>query len=284
MSVNQGALFSGALLSPGTQPGTQYTTNDPIGQGVQWLFDPANWVGDEGVLHRVVEHLGYSALTLAISLVIAVPIGLYLGHTGRGRVVVVALAGMLRALPTLGMVTLFALLAGLGLMPPIWALVLLAMPPILTGVYAGISSVDRELVDASKAMGMTPVQVLFMVEVPNGMAVMFGGFRSAVLQVISTVTVVAYLPMGGLGRFLVDGLKTNDYGEVFGGAVLVAALALIVDGLLALASRGAISPGLRAGKVARKPRVAQNQTEDFSQLGTTSQTSDAVAGHPGGKP
>lgn len=229
---------------------TQYTSDDPISQGFQWLSDAANWQGANGIPTRIVEHLGYAGLTLAISLAIAIPIGLYVGHTGRGRVVVVALAGMLRALPTLGIVTLFALLTSpLALMPPIWALVLLAIPPILTGVYAGISTVDRSLVDAARAMGMKEAQILLCVELPNGLKVMLGGLRGCVLQVIATVAVVAYLPLGGLGRFLVDGLKSNDYGSVFGGAVVIAVLAIVIDSILALLTRSVISPGLRIAKV-----------------------------------
>lgn len=228
---------------------TKYTSDNPINQGFEWLFDGANWQGSAGIPTRLVEHLGYSALTLVISLAIAIPVGLYVGHTGRGRVFVVALAGMFRALPTLGMVTLFALLTSpLALMPSIWALVLLAIPPILTGVYAGISTVDRALVDAARAMGMTESQILFRVEVPNGLKVMLGGLRSAVLQVIATVAVVAYLPLGGLGRFLVNGLKSNDYGSVFGGAVVIAVLAITIDAILAVLTRSVLSPGLRATK------------------------------------
>ncbi len=230
-----------------TLPGTKYTARDPFSQGWQWLTDPMNWQGSMGVPTRVVEHLGYAGLTLLISVLIAVPIGLYVGHTGRGRAVVVSLAGMLRALPTLGIMTLFALLAtsSLSLMPAIWSLVLLAVPPILTGTYAGIAAVDRELVDAARSMGMREHQVLFGVEVPNGLSVMLGGFRSAVLQVVSTVAVVAFISLGGLGRYIIDGLAVQDYGQVLGGAVAIAAVAIVIDGLLALLQRSVVSPGLR---------------------------------------
>lgn len=228
-------------------PATKYTATDPFSQGWQWLTDPLNWQGPMGVPARVLEHLGYTGLTLAISLAIAVPLGLYVGHTGRGRGVVIALAGMLRALPTLGIMTLFALIATstLSLMPAIWSLVLLAVPPILTATYAGVSSVDRDLVDAARSMGMTEPQILFGVEVPNGLVVMLGGFRSAVLQVVSTVAVVALLGLGGLGRYIIDGLAVQDYGQVLGGAVVIAVLAIVLDGLLVLTQRAVVSPGLR---------------------------------------
>ncbi|WP_276309091.1 ABC transporter permease [Specibacter cremeus] len=243
---------------------TRYDSANPLTQGVEWLRDPANWQGDYGIPNRVVEHLAYSGLTLLIAVAIAVPVGLFVGHTGRGRVVVVSLAGLLRALPTLGVMTLFALLATstLSLMPPIWALVLLAVPPLMTGTYAGIAAVDPETVDAARGVGMTEWQVLFRVEVPNALAVMLGGFRSAVLQVVATVAVVAYLGLGGLGRFIIDGLSVQDYGQVLGGAVVIAAVALVVDGVLALAQRRAISPGLQqlrhppAGNAAREDLTA----------------------------
>lgn len=237
-------------------PLTSYTSSGPFNQGWQWLTDGRNWQGGSGILARTMEHLGYTGLTLVISLAIAVPLGLYVGHTGRGRAVVVSLASMLRALPTLGIMTLFALLAttSLSLAPAICALVLLAVPPILTGTYAGIAAVDPEMVDAARGMGMTERQILFSVEVPNGLAVMLGGFRSAVLQVISTVAVVAFISLGGLGRYIIDGLAVQDYGQVLGGAVVIAVLAIALDGFLALVQRSVVSPGLK------KPAVSPTST------------------------
>ncbi|MGO4384077.1 ABC transporter permease [Specibacter sp. RAF43] len=246
-------------------PAVDYTSSDPFSQGLQWLSDPVNWQGPLGIPQRILEHLGYSGLTLLISLAIAVPIGLYVGHTGRGRVVIVALAGVLRALPTLGIMTLFALMATstLSLMPAVWSLVLLAVPPILTGVYAGIAAVEDDIVDAARSMGMSEWQVLFRVEVPNGLAVMLGGFRSAVLQVVATVAVVAFISLGGLGRFIIDGLAVQDYGQVLGGAVVIAALAIVIDGLLALVQRVAVSPGLQGPRYA--PAQIPAASEPFAK-------------------
>lgn len=197
-----------------------------------WLGDPLHWTGSGGIPVRLAEHLQYTGLVMLIATVIAVPVGLYVGHTGRGRVAVVALAGALRALPTLGLLTLFVLLAGIGLMPPIWALVILTVPPLLAGTYAGIASVDRNVVDAARAMGMTELQVLFRAEFPNALTVMFGGFRTGVLQVIATVSVVAYINLGGLGRYLFDGLVLSDFPQMLGGSLLIAALAIAVDLIL----------------------------------------------------
>ena len=208
-----------------------------------WLADPTHWSGSTGIPVRLAEHLQYTGLVLLIATAIAVPSGFYVGHTGRGRVAVVALAGALRALPTLGLLTLFVLLAGIGLMPPVWALVILTVPPLLAGTYAGISSVDRNVVDAARAMGMTELQVLFRAEFPNALPVMFGGFRTGVLQVIATVSVVAYINLGGLGRYLFDGLVLSDFPQMLGGSLLIAALAITVDLFLVLFQRLVLTRG-----------------------------------------
>ncbi|WP_347107981.1 ABC transporter permease [Paenarthrobacter sp. S56] len=209
-----------------------------------WLADPKHWTGTGGIPTRLLEHLQYSGLVLLIAAAIAVPLGLFIGHTGRGKVVAVALAGALRALPTLGLLVLFALLAGSGLMPPVWALVILTVPPLLAGTYAGIASVDPTVVDGARAMGMTELQILFRVELPNGLQVMFGGIRTAVLQVIATVSVVAYLPLGGLGRYLFDGLVLQDFPRMLGGSLLIAALAIAVDLIIAAIQRLVLPAGL----------------------------------------
>ena len=215
------------------------------GAALAWLTDPGNWAGAGGIPARLLEHLGYSGIVLAAALVLAVPLGLWVGHTGRGSGVVVGLAGALRALPTLGLLTLFTLLMGLGLVPPLLALVLMAVPPILSGTYAGVANVSPALKDAGTAMGMTGGQVLARVELPNAAPVVLGGIRNAALQVVATVTVVAYINLGGLGRYLIDGLAVRDYARMLGSVVLVALLALAVDAVLALVQRLSTSRGLR---------------------------------------
>ncbi len=225
-----------------------------------WLADPKHWAGAAGIPARLGEHLQYTGLVMLIAVAIAVPVGLYVGHTGRGRVAIVALAGALRALPTLGLLTLFVLLAGIGLMPPVWALVILTVPPLLAGTYAGISSVDRNVVDAARAMGMTELQVLFRGELPNALTVMFGGFRTGVLQVIATVSVVAYINLGGLGRYLFDGLVLSDFPQMLGGSLLIAALAIAVDLVLSLFQRLFLAPGA-AGQSRRSQQAAADLTD-----------------------
>lgn len=198
-----------------------------------WFTAEGAWAGAGGIIQRTTEHLGYSALVLLIAALIAFPLGLLVGHTGKGENLVVALTGALRALPTLGLLTLFALWLGLGVTAPIAALVILAISPLLAGVYAGIAAVDPITVDAARAQGMTEWQILSRVEIPLALPLIFGGIRNAALQVIATVTIVAYINLGGLGRFLIDGLAVRDYSRMVGAVLLVAALALLVDLLLA---------------------------------------------------
>jgi len=202
-----------------------------------WLTTSANWHGEDGVPHRFLQHLGYTSLTVVIAVAIAVPIGLLIGHTGRFRGIAVALSGALRALPTLGLLTLVVLWRGIGLTPPITALVVLAIPPLLAGAYAGVESVDRRTVDAARGIGMTEWQVLTRVEVPLGLPLMLGGLRSAVLQVVATATVAAYIGLGGLGRYVIDGLAIRDYPQMLSGSLIVVVLALALDGAFALLQR-----------------------------------------------
>lgn len=215
-----------------------------------WLFAPANWSGADSIPTRLGEHLWYSALTLVIAAIIAIPIGLAIGHTGRFRGFAVVLSGAFRAIPTLGLVVYLALvLQSSTIVPPLIALTVLAIPPILAGAYSGVESVDPRTVDAARAMGMTEVQVLTKVELPLSLPLLIGGLRSGALQVIATWTVAAILPVGGLGRYLIDGLAVRQYDEMLGGSILVVALALVTDGVFALVQRFVVPRGVAAGKV-----------------------------------
>jgi osmoprotectant transport system permease protein len=209
-----------------------------------WFASSAHWHGTSGVPQRILEHLGYTGLTMLFALVISLPVGALVGHTGRGGVAVVGLANGLRALPSLGLLTIFVLVGGLGLAPPIVALTVLAIPPLLAGTYAGIRAVDPAVVDAARGMGMREWQILLKVEVPNAMPLIFGGIRSATLQVVATATIAAYVSLGGLGRFVIDGYALLDYPQMLAGALLVAALAIILDLLLVGVQRLVVSPGL----------------------------------------
>jgi len=205
---------------------------------VDWFEDPAHWSGDDGVPHRLVQHLGYTSLTVVVAASIAIPIGLWIGHTGRLRGIAVVTSGALRALPTLGVLTYVSLFTGIGIKAAIFTLVLLAIPPLLAGAYAGLESVDRATIDAARAVGMTEWQILTRVEVPLALPLIVGGFRSATLQVVATATVAAYIPgPGGLGRYLIDGLALGDYPRVVAGSIVVILLALILDAIFVLLQR-----------------------------------------------
>ncbi len=206
-----------------------------IQQAVSYLLTVDNWTGPVGLAARILEHVEYTAVAVGASALIAIPIGMIIGHSGRGTLLVVGAVNGLRSLPTLGVLLLGVLLFGLGTGPPLVALMLLGVPSLLAGTYAGIANVDPVVVDAARAMGMTEAQVLLRVEVPNAMPLILGGLRNATLQVVATATVAAYASLGGLGRYLIDGIKEREFQLALVGALMVAALALILDGVLALA-------------------------------------------------
>jgi osmoprotectant transport system permease protein len=212
-----------------------------------YLLDGAHWGLDSGSIPQLVlSHLYYVALGLLIGTAIALPVGLYIGHTGRGSFIAINAGNAGRSLPTLGLLMLMVTLLGLGLLPVLIALTVLVIPPVLTSAYAGMRTLDRRVVDAAKGMGMRPWQVLTRVELPMALPVLIGGFRSAALQVVATATVAAAVGLGGLGRLLIDGLAVNDYSRVLAGAIVVAVLAVLLDLFLALVQRWIVSPGLRA--------------------------------------
>lgn len=231
---------------------------------IEFFTDPFNWRGFGGIPTRLLQHLEYSALALLVAIVIAVPIGAWVGHTGRGGFLIVGFANGLRALPELGLLILLVLAVGVGLLPVIVALAVLGIPPLMAGTYAGIRNVDRSVVDAARGMGMREKQVLFKVELPNALPLILGGLRAAALQVIATAVVAAYVSYGGLGRYLIDGVKAGEdgKGKAIAGAILVVVLALVVEGILSLVQRYAVSPGLRARGGARRSPVAEIPTTD----------------------
>ncbi|WP_110240273.1 ABC transporter permease [Nocardioides gilvus] len=200
-----------------------------------WIADPANWGGAQGISARLLQHLAVTLVAVLAASALAIPLGILIGHTRRGRGVVVALAGAVRAIPTLGLLTLLALLLGVGVEAPLLALVALAVPSVLAGAYAGIESAEPAAVDAARAMGMSELQIVRNVELPLGAGVLVGGLRAATLQVVATATLAAYTSDTGLGRYLFIGLKARDYPQMLAGAILVAVLALLLDRLLATA-------------------------------------------------
>lgn len=222
-----------------------------LSEALSYIFTAANWGGRAGLAARIGEHVQYTVIAVAFAAVIAIPVGLIIGHTRRGTFLVVTGVNALRALPTLGVLLLGVLLWGLGLVPPTVALMLLAIPPLLAGTYAGIANVDPTVVDAARSMGMTETRVLLRVELPNALPLILGGLRSATLQVVATATIAAYASLGGLGRYLIDGIKVRQFYIALVGALLVTVLALILDGLLACAVWASV-PG--TGRLCRIPQ------------------------------
>jgi osmoprotectant transport system permease protein len=226
---------------------------------VAWLTGPANWTGPGAIPQRILEHIGLSTISLAVAVAIALPAGLAIGHTRRGAQVAANLANIGRAIPSLAVIGIVLPITaaidpqlGFKVYPTLVAMIILAIPPILVNSEAGIRSVDPELVESARAMGMGEGQVLAGVEIPVALPVILTGVRSATTQIIATMTLGAIFGSGGLGRFLVEGIAQNDDGKIFGGVVLVAALALVTEALFALAGRAATSPGLRRIEVNRK--------------------------------
>jgi osmoprotectant transport system permease protein len=222
-----------------------------IGQIAAWLTDPRHWQGTDGVPTHLLEHLAYSLVAVVLAVAIALPLGLYVGHTGRGTFLIAGLANSLRALPTLGLLILLVILLAphissdlVYLVPSEAVLALLAVPPVLTNTYAGVQNVPIAAREAARGMGMTGGEVLRQVEVPCAAPLIVSGIRSAALQCIATATVAAYVSLGGLGRYVVDGLAQQDYPQMASGALLVAALAVATDGVLALLGAAVISPGV----------------------------------------
>ncbi|WP_327286920.1 ABC transporter permease [Streptomyces sp. NBC_01198] len=210
--------------------------------------DSAHWHGYSGIPHRVLEHLQYSFMALGIAAAIALPVGLVTGHTGRGGNAVALVATAARALPSYGLLVLMFFWLGIGLTPVMIPLVALAVPPILVTGYEAMRTVDPAPADAARGMGMGPVAVLFQVELPVALPLILSGLRSAAIQVVSTTAIAATVSLGGLGRFVVDGLYQRDYEIVVGGATLIAGLALAMIALFWLVGRLAVSPGVRGGR------------------------------------
>jgi len=211
----------------------------------QWLTSSQQWHGSDGIPERLVQHLEYTGIALAIAAVIALPIGLAMGHARRGGFAVVSVANFGRALPTLGLLVLiFVLTSG---SPASWLVPLaaLAIPPILVNTYEGVLGVDPELTDAARGMGMTEWQILRKVEIPVAIPLVLLGLRIAAIQVVATATIAAYIGLGGLGRYIIDGLASNQYNVVAGGAALVVLLALAVQAVFVLIRRLVVPAGLR---------------------------------------
>jgi osmoprotectant transport system permease protein len=219
-----------------------------------WLADPAHWQGADGIPTRIGEHLLLSGTAIAVAAAIALPVGVLLGHTGRGGFVAMNVANIGRALPSMALLALalpvaFALGLGLGFWPTFFAMVPLGIPPILTNSYVGIRTVDRDVVDAARGMGLSEWQILHAVELPLAAPLIIAGVRGAAVAIVATATLGAIVASGGLGRYIVDGLARQEYERLVVGAVLVALLAVAVEAGLGVFERLVVSAGVRGGGV-----------------------------------
>jgi len=218
---------------------------------VRWFADGAHYRGSDAVQTRVLEHLELSALAMLVAAAIALPIGLYLGHTGRLGFVAVNVANIGRALPSLALLAFalpiaFALGLGLGFWPTFISLVPLAVPPMLTNAYVGTRAVDRDVIESARGMGIGEFGILRRIEVPLALPLVLAGMRTSAVNVVATATLGALVAGGGLGRYIVDGMALQEYDRLFAGALLVAALAITVEVAFGTLERRVTSPGLRA--------------------------------------
>jgi len=224
-----------------------------FGEGVAWLADPANWTDSRnGILLRLWEHVSLSGVSLVVGAFIALPLGLWIGHTGRGAAAVIAIANIGRAVPSVGWLGIVFPLTlalfgrgGLGFLPSLIALVALAIPPMVTNTYAGLREVDRDLVEAGRGMGMREMDVLRRVEIPVALPVILAGVRISAVQTVATATLASIVGGGTLGEFIVQGIFVRALDRVVGAAILVAGLAILTELAFSLIQRRAISPGLR---------------------------------------
>ena len=219
-------------------------------EAIAWLFSTDRLGGSLPLLVAIVQHLFYTFLAVVVASVIAVPLGYLIGHTGRGRELAVGISGAARALPSFGLILLLVAVIGVTQKPlaATIAFVLLAIPSILAGAYAGLEQIDRRVIDAARAVGMTEWQILVKVEIPLGLPLLIGGLRAATLQVVATVTLAAYVGLGGLGLYIIKGLALRQFDQMLGAAIVIVALALALDGVFALLQQLVVPRGVTAGR------------------------------------
>lgn len=215
-----------------------------------WILSPDRATGALPLAEGIWTHLAFTIVSVLIAAAIAIPAGWAIGHTGRGREIAVALSGAARAVPSFGLVLLLVMLLGVTqkVTAAVVAFVLLAIPPILAGAYAGIEAVDRRVVDGARGVGMTGFQVLVKAEAPLGLPLLIGGLRSGTLQVLATVTLAGYVGNWGLGFYIVQGIQIRQFDQILGASLIIIVLALLADGLFALVQRAVVPRGVTAGR------------------------------------
>jgi osmoprotectant transport system permease protein len=220
-------------------------------QVLGWLAAPEHWAGSDGIPNRIAEHLLISGMTAATAVLLALPVGVFFGHTGRGGFLAINVANFGRALPSLALLALMlpvalSLKLGLGFWPTFLALVPLGIPPVLTNSYVAVRQVDPDIVEAARGMGLRERQVLRSVELPIAAPLIIAGVRNSAVAIVATATLGALVAGGGLGRYIVDGLARQEYPRLFVGALLVALLSVAVEVAFGAFERVAVSAGLRA--------------------------------------
>jgi len=217
---------------------------------VRWFNDPLNWQGPDGVWHLALVHLWITFAAVLLACAVGLPLGIWMGHRARGGGAVVVVANLSRAVPTLALLTLFAVAnLGFGNRPTILALAVFAVPPLLANAYVGVAEVDRDARDAARGMGMSGWQVLWIVELPLAVPLLAAGLRTAVVQVCATASLAALVAGGGLGVLINLGFSQRRFEEVLAGGLLIALLCLVLEGLLALLQRAVTPAALRQSTV-----------------------------------
>jgi osmoprotectant transport system permease protein len=221
-----------------------------IAQVVAWFTAPEQWSGQNSIPIHLLGHLTLSASALLVGLFVALPIGIAIGHTGRGAFIAIGLANVGRAIPSIAILGIvfpisLRLHLGFGFVPTLIALIALAIPPIVTNTYAALHEVDRDLVEAGRGMGMGELQLLARVELPVGAGLLLAGIRTAAVQVVATASLGAVISADCLGYFVIKGIATQDVPQTFAGALMIAGLSLLTELLFAVLQRRVVSPGLR---------------------------------------
>jgi osmoprotectant transport system permease protein len=229
-------------------------------QAITWLNDPLNWTISGGLLDRLSEHLQITLWAVLIGCAVGWPIGIWLGHRGRGGSAVITIANLTLALPTLALLTILPLTPlGFGRPPVIAALAVFAVPPLLANAYTGLRSIDPETIEAARGMGLSGGQVLRQVELPLAVPYLAAGLRTAAVQVVATAALATFVNGGGLGEIIGAGFGLGisvGGGQIVAGGIVVVALALTVEGLLALLQRLVTPPPLRAARRRRQVRTS----------------------------
>jgi osmoprotectant transport system permease protein len=226
----------------------------------RWFADPAHWSGADGIPQRLVEHVQISAESVAIGAVIALPIGIALGHYGRFGNLAINISNVGRALPSFGVLVIAFQVFGLGSLPVLVALVLLAIPPMITNSYVGLREVDPDVKEAARGMGYRELTQLVRVELPLAVPLVMAGIRTSAVQVVATATLAALIAGGGFGRYVIDGFAQQDYTKLFAGAVLVAALAMATELSLSAVERLLVPRGIRLQRTVTAQRAATFKT------------------------